>query len=244
MGRGVSGFEARLAPLNGYDFDPDAMVALRDDRTKIFFICNPNNPTGTYWNDTVFSSIHERGRAQRDRGSRRSLRRICGSDRFSDGIAMTQEYPNLVVFRTFSKMLRTGGIEVGYLVGSIELVNLMRRTCVVYSGQRFGSGGAVAALLDRQHVDDTRRVVAESRAYLSAELDKLGLVHQAGVANYVMVKLPMSDTIAYKRLMSLGYMVRSMTGFRYPNHIRISLAARPIMEGLVEALSQVLEGST
>lgn len=236
-----SGFEARLAPLDGYDFDPEAMVALRDERTKIFFVCNPNNPTGTYWNEERFR------RFMADVGPNvivvldEAYAEYVEASDFPDGIAMTQEFPNLVVFRTFSKMYGLAGLRVGYLVGSIELVDLMRRTCVVYSVNALAQVGAVAALGDREHVEATRRVVESSRTYLTGELDKMGLPYQAGVANYVMVKLPLSDTIAYRKLMTHGYMVRSMTAFRYPNHVRISLAALPIMEGLVEALSQVLE---
>ena len=76
---------------------------------------------------------------------------------------------------------------------------------------------------------------------LIKRLEDLGLEVNRGVANYLTVRLPMSDTLAYKKLMRRGYMIRSMTGFRFPNHIRVSLSHPEIMEGLADALEEILE---
>jgi len=127
-----SGFEARLVPLKDFGFDDEQMLARIDERTKILFVCNPNNPTGTYWDEPKL---------------RRFLDTVAGrqivvvdeaycevveapttlTDEASQGIS------NLVTFRTFSKMYALAGLRIGYLAGSRDVVDVIRRTCIVYS---------------------------------------------------------------------------------------------------------------
>lgn len=235
-----SGFEARLVPLKGFAFDPEAMAFAVDDRTKIVFLCNPNNPTGTYWNKTQFRNFMDLVGPGVIVVLDEAYAEYVEQRDFPDGLSMLEDYPNLVVFRTFSKMYGLAGLRVGYLAASESMVELIRRTCVVYSVNGLAQVAARAALEDEQHIPRTLEVIRESRDYFCSELERLGLGHQAGVANYVMVKLPISDTLVYKQLMAAGYMVRPMTTFRYPNYIRVSLARLPVMQGLVTALQEVL----
>ena len=86
----------------------------------------------------------------------------------------------------------------------------------------------------------TRRHVKDEKAYLLRELGGLGLETQAGEGCYVMVKLPLSDTLAYRQLMAKGVMIRTMTGFRFPNWIRVSVGVHEAMEAFVEGLAGIL----
>ena len=101
----------------------------------------------------------------------------------------------------------------------------------------------MAALGDETgHIERTRDLVRRSRAFLREELAKLGLPVIAGEGNYLIVKLPGSDTLAYRKLMRQGVMIRPMTGFRCPNHIRVTLAQMEAMEAFVAGLRKVLGG--
>lgn len=162
------------------------------------------------------------------------------SDDFPDGIKLLKEYPNLIVFRTFSKMYGLAGLRIGYLAGGLQVVDIVRRTCVVYSVNTLAQEAAVAALGDDGHIGRTRRLIRAGKAYLKKELDALGLESQVGEGCYVMIKLPMSDTLAYRKLMTHGVMIRSMTGFRYPNWIRVSIGAGEAMEAFAGALRKIL----
>jgi histidinol-phosphate aminotransferase len=146
----------------------------------------------------------------------------------------------VVVFRTFSKMYALAGLRIGYLVGDLEVVNVIRRTCVVYSVNGLAQEAALAALQDSEHILRTRQMVREGKSHLCRELKNLGLSFVSGEGNFLMVKLPMSDTLAYRKLMAQGVMVRTMTGFRFPNYIRITISGREAMEALVEALSVII----
>jgi histidinol-phosphate aminotransferase len=236
-----SGFQAKLIPLKDFGFDDDAMLAAMDQRTKILFVCNPNNPTGTWWD--------------RDR-LRRFLDRVAGravvvvdeaymefveDPDFPDGMQLIPEYPNLVVFRTFSKMFALAGLRIGYLAGSKEVVDLIRRTCVVYSVNGLAQEAALAALGDDTgHIQRTRDLVSEQKDYLLKELGGLGLTVQNGEGCFMMVRLPMSDTLAYRKLMARGVCIRSMTGFRFPNWIRVSVGRQEAMREFIRNLTEIL----
>jgi len=236
----ISGFEARLIPLKEFGFDPGAMVTAIDQRTKILFVCNPNNPTGIYWNEIVFRAFMSAVNGEKIVVLDEAYFEFVEKQDCPDGMKLMEEYPNLVVFRTFSKMYGLAGLRIGYLAGSPEVVDVIRRTCVVYSVNTLAQDADLKAIDDEDHVLRTRRLMAQGRAYLKTELERLQLPYVMGEASYVMVKLPMSDSLAYRKLMHQGIMIRSMTGFRFPNYIRVSLSKMEIMEAFITALSDIL----
>jgi histidinol-phosphate aminotransferase len=235
-----SGFEARLVPLKDFVFDDQGMLDQIDERTKLLFVCNPNNPTGTYWNETILRSLLDRVGGRQIVVVDEAYFEFVDNEDYPDGIKLLREYPNLVVFRTFSKMYGLAGLRVGYLAGSMKVVDVIRRTCVVYSVNTLGQAAALAALEDDGHIKRTRELVKVERACLKEEFHRLGLQTQIGEGCYVMVKLPMSDTLTYRRLMTHGVMIRSMTGFRFPNWIRVSIGTHEAMEAFVKALRKIL----
>ena len=236
-----SGFEARLVPLKDFGFDDQGLLERIDERTKILFVCNPNNPTGTYWDEKRLRRFLDRIDGRQIVVLDEAYFEFVEKDDFPDGIRLLREYPNLVVFRTFSKMYALAGLRIGYLAGALEVVNIIRRTCVVYSVNVLAQEAALAALDDNEHLQRTRSLVKTGKAFLFRELDRLALPYISGEGNFVMIRLPISDSLAYRKLMTRGVMVRTMTGFRFPNYIRITIAGMEALEALVEALEEILE---
>ena len=238
-----SGIEARVIPLKDEGFDDAAMLAAVDGRTKILFVCNPNNPTGSYWPRERLVAFLDAVGGERIVVVDEAYFEFVEKEDFPNGISLLEDYPNLVVFRTFSKMYGLAALRIGYLVGAPDVVDMIRRTCVVYSVNRIAQEAALAALADDTgHIQRTREMVRESRVFLCDQMAGMGLSVIAGEGNYVIVKLPVSDTLAYRKLMREGIMIRPMTGFRCPNHIRITLARMEAMEAFVAALKKILTG--
>ncbi len=236
-----SGFEARLIPLTDhYEFDDKEMLNQIDKRTKIIFICNPNNPTGTYWTRGKLRDFLNRIDNSQIVVVDEAYFEFVEAEDYPDGISLISEFPNLIVFRTFSKMYGLAGLRIGYLVGQLDVVNMIRKTCVVYSVNVLAQEAALAALEDDSHIRETRAVVKEEKAFLKEALTGMGLSPIMGEGNFIMVKLPMNDALAYRKLMTQGIMVRTMTGFRFPNWIRITIARHEAMEAFVSALKKVL----
>ncbi|HBZ57099.1 MAG TPA: histidinol-phosphate aminotransferase, partial [Syntrophobacteraceae bacterium] len=198
-------------------------------------------PTGTYWNERQLRSFLDRIAGRQIVVVDEAYFEFVEQPDCPNGIALLREYPNLVVFRTFSKMYGLAGLRIGYLVGDLEVVSVIRRTCVVYSVNSVAQAAALAALDDDQdHILRTRELARSEKAFLEHELHILGLRTVIGEGNFVMVKLPMNDGLAYRKLMTHGIMVRSMTGFRFPNWVRISVAKHEAMEAFMEALAIIL----
>jgi len=238
-----SGFEARLVPLVDFKFDPAGMIDRIDERTKILFVCNPNNPTGAWWDERTLCAFLDRVGGERIVVVDEAYREFVQSTEFPDSMALIDRYPNLVVFRTFSKMYGLAGLRIGYLAGSGQVVDIIRRTCIVYSVNALAQVAAFFALDDKEHIPRTRECVREGKRFLLNELELMKLPYVHGEGNFVMVRLPMSDSLAYRKMMTQGVMVRAMTGFRFPNWIRISISRQEAMEALVEALSHTLRNS-
>jgi histidinol-phosphate aminotransferase len=237
-----SGIETRLVPLARQAFDPAGLLAAATGDAKIVFVCNPNNPTGSWWNraalERFLAALGGRALVVLDEAYREYL----DDPDYPDGMEVMERHDNVLVFRTFSKMYGLAGFRVGYLCGPLEAVEFVRRTHIAYSVNTLGQIAAVAALADDAgHIQATRRMVAGARGYLRGLFDAMGLEYVSGAGNFVMVRTPVSDTLLYRRLMREGVMVRTMTGFRYPNWIRVSLGCEQAMEAFANAFRKVLD---
>ncbi len=235
-----SGFEARLVPLKDFGFDDEGMLERIDDRTKILFVCNPNNPTGTYWDEARLRRFLDRVAGRQIVVVDEAYCEFVEADDYPDAMKLLKEYPNLVTFRTFSKMYGLAGLRIGYLAGSRDVVDVIRRTCIVYSVNGLAQEAALAAIGDDDHVARTRQHINAEKAYLLEELANLGVQTHAGEGCFVMVRLPVSDTLVYRQLMARGVMIRTMTGFRFPNWIRVSIGVHEAMEDFIRGLGEIL----
>jgi len=234
-----SGIEARLVPLRDYAFDPQGMLDRIDRKTKILFVCNPNNPTGSYWSRQVLIDFLEKVGEERIVVVDEAYREYVENPDFPDTISLMERFPNLVVFRTFSKMYALAGLRCGYLAGTGEVVDVVRRTSVAYSVNVQAQQAALAALSDdADHIAATRALVKEGKVFLRQVCDDLDLETVSGEGNYLMIRSPINDMLMYRRLMKRGMMVRTMTGFRFPGWIRVTLREMAVMESFAEALSE------
>ena len=152
-----SGIEARLTPLHDYAFDPQAMLDRIDRHTKILFVCNPNNPTGSSWSRQVLVDFLEQVGDDRIVVVDEAYREYVEDPDYPDTVGLMERFPNLVVFRTFSKMYGLAGLRVGYLAGTEAVVEVVRRTSVAYSVNVQAQQAALAALEDDcEHIAATR----------------------------------------------------------------------------------------
>lgn len=234
-----SGIEARLTPLRDYAFDPQGMLDRMDGRTKILFVCNPNNPTGSYWKRQVLVDFLEQAGEDRIVVVDEAYREYVEQPDYPDALQLMERFPNLVVFRTFSKMYALAGLRAGYLVGSDAVVEVVRRTSIAYSVNVLAQRAALAALSgDREHIAATRALARQGKAFLGKVCDDLELETVSGEGNYLMIRVPINDMLMYRRLMKRGMMVRTMTGFRFPGWIRVTLREMAVMERFAEALKE------
>ncbi|MBG0790228.1 MAG: aminotransferase class I/II-fold pyridoxal phosphate-dependent enzyme [Desulfovibrionaceae bacterium] len=236
-----SGVEPRLIPLDRKQrFDPDGMLAAVDDRTKLIFVCNPNNPTGTYWDEATMRRFLDAVDGRCIVVADEAYFEYVERPDYPDCIRLQDEYPNLVTFRTFSKMYALAALRVGYLCAGEDVTDIIRRTHVAYSVNSMAQMAARAAVLDRSpFIGETLAMVRRGREIIRETCDALGFTYIIGEGNYTMIKTPISDTLLQRKLLRRGFLVRTMTGFRFPNWIRVSLVREPVLEAFGETLTDL-----
>jgi histidinol-phosphate aminotransferase len=228
-------------PLDGkLVHDLDAMRRAITPRTRLVFVCNPNNPTGTSVGAAAFdafvASLPEDVVLAIDEAYFEYVRRAD----FPKSFAWLSRRPGTLVLRTFSKIYGLAGLRVGYGVADPELASYLERARHPFNVNRLAEAAAVAALDDEEHAARSRAVNAEGMAYLSRELPGLGVEVWPSDANFVLARIGagMCD-----RLLREGIIVRPLAGFGMPEHVRISIGLPEENERLVKTLRRIREGS-
>jgi histidinol-phosphate aminotransferase len=237
-----SDIDVKLTPLKDFSFDEKVIIEAIDKKSKVIFICNPNNPTGTYWSKEKFASFMNKINNRTVVVLDEAYFEFVSEEDYPNGMDLLEKYPNLLVFRTFSKMYALAGLRIGYLVGNLDVVEIIKKVRVVYSVNTLAqiSAECILDFDDTKHIENTQKLIKEGKAYLKKELDTMNLPYVIGVASYIMIKLPISDTLAYRKLMTHGIMIRPMTDFRFPNYIRVTISHLHVMKEFISALKEIL----
>jgi len=160
---------------------------------------------------------------------------FCDDPDYPDGVGLLARHPRLIVLRTFSKIAGLAGLRVGYAVASTETIDRLDRVRAPYNVNRLGQVAALAALDDHEHLERTRRLVIEERAFLSVELTKRGYRFPRSHANFLLVAVP--DPAALRaRLLKAGILVRDGASLGFPGHLRFSVGLRETNEKLLSLL--------
>ncbi|NKE46141.1 aminotransferase class I/II-fold pyridoxal phosphate-dependent enzyme [Roseomonas frigidaquae] len=235
-----SGVTPRLVPLRADGFDDAALLRAIDARTRVVFLCNPNNPTGSWWDHAKLARFLDAVAGRAIVVVDEAYAEYAEEPGFPDSFALMARHPNLVVYRTFSKMWGLAGLRIGWMAAAPAVAATVRKTSISYSVNLLALDAAREAVWDEAHIAATRAHVREMRAGLAALAGRLGLGMIGAIGNFAMLRLPIPDTVAHRRLMARGVMARAMTSFRYPGWLRVSFGSAPAMAAFAEALEAVL----
>lgn len=236
----ATGGSLKAVPMrDGYAFDLDAIADAVDDNTRVVFLANPNNPTGT---------IYRRGEWQRFL-KKIPQRVVIVADEAYFEFVRDRDYPDsleahddsrmLVTLRTFSKIFGLAGIRVGYAVARPDIVSLLNKVRQPFNVTSLGQVAVMAGMDDEEHVGNTLRVNAEGMAYLEGEFQRLGVDYVPSHANFILADVG-SGRSAYDKLLRLGVIVRPMDGYGFPRHVRISVGLPEENRKFVAALEKVV----
>ncbi len=232
----LAGARVVESPLAGYDTDLDDVRRRVTDRTKAVMLCSPHNPATTIIHRaSLLAFLDALGSDSPLVVLDQAYMDFCDDTDHVDGIRLLGRYPRLIVLRTFSKIAGLAGLRVGYAVASVETIDRFNRVRAPYNVNRLGQVAALAALEDHAHAEETRRLVLEERAYLSAGLTKRGYAFPPSHANFLLVAVP--DAAGLRtRLMHAGILVRDGAGVGFPGHLRFSVGLRETNEKLLSLL--------
>ncbi len=230
-----------VAPDADYATDVDAILACVTERTKIVFIANPNNPTGTYASRAEIARLHAGLRSDILLVLDHAYAEYIEGDVEDGGMALAESAPNVLVTRTFSKMYGLAAERIGWGYASAPIISAMHRIRLPFSITIAGTAAAIAALGDTGFVEHTKAHNAEWRRWFSDEIAKLGNAGLRAVpsqANFVLVLFEgqLTAEVAYKGLMDAGYIVRWLPGQGLPHGLRITIGTESETRGVVAAL--------
>ncbi len=234
------GAEAVVAPARAYGHDLEAMRRAVTARTRLVFIANPNNPTGTWIErdalESFLTSLPEHVLIVLDE----AYCEYVAEPRYPNGVALVERFPNLIVTRTFSKIHGLAGLRVGYGVSHPELASLFNRVRQPFNVNGLALAAAEAALRDREHVEQSRRVNRAGLRQLEETCRALGLVYIPSAANFLCIALPCSGAVVYEALLRLGVITRPIGGYGLPHHLRVTVGTEAENARFAEALARVL----
>jgi len=234
-------FGAKLVvvPAKNYAHDLDAMLAAITPNTRVVFVANPNNPTGTT-------------------ASREQLRRLVDAVPPHVLLALDEAYiefldepldllpdirsgarPNLLLMRTFSKIYGLAGTRIGYGVGHPDFIAALEKIRQPFNINMVAQAGALGALDDAQHVEKTRKINSRGLKLYAKSFRQLGLEFIPSQANFILVKVGDGQRV-FTELQKLGVIVRPMGGYQLPEWVRISVGTPKENARCLEALKSVL----
>ena len=236
------GAETIAAPAKNFAHDLDAMLAAINDKTRIVFVTNPNNPTGTWIKKdeliAFLDKVPERVLVLLDEAY---FEYVDEAD-YPNGMALLPQYSNLVVTRTFSKAYGLASMRVGYGVSSPEIADLLNRVRPPFNVNSFALAAAKAAVLDEEYVAESIAVNNNGMAYLEGEFNRLGLDFIPSVGNFISVKMPAGvDAMAVNDgLLREGIIIRPVANYEMPEYLRVSIGIAKENQAFVAALEKVL----
>ncbi|HEX7128075.1 MAG TPA: histidinol-phosphate transaminase [Thermodesulfobacteriota bacterium] len=233
-------------PCRGLVHDLDAMLAAVTPRTRIVFVCNPNNPTGTVVTEPAFGRFVDRLPPDLLLVVDEAYIEFVDRSDVPDGLAYLRDgrpgRPPVLVLRTFSKIYGLAGLRVGYGLTTPAVAADLNRVRPPFNVSRPALAAAEAALADRSHLETTRDVTLEGRRYLAEAIGRLGLEVVPSQANFLLVKTPVKGAALADALLGAGVIVRPVDGYGLPDHVRISVGTRIENERCVAALAACLRG--
>ena len=236
------GAETIAAPAKNFAHDLDAMLAAINDKTRIVFVTNPNNPTGTWIKKdeliAFLDKVPERVLVLLDEAY---FEYVDESD-YPNGIELLNQYSNLVVTRTFSKAYGLASMRVGYGVSSPEIADLLNRVRPPFNVNSFALAAAKAAMLDEDYVAESIAVNNNGMAYLEGEFNRLGLDFIPSVGNFISVKMPVGvDAMTVNNgLLQEGVIIRPVANYEMPEYLRVSIGIEKENQAFIAALEKVL----
>ncbi|WP_159884690.1 histidinol-phosphate transaminase [Paenibacillus puerhi] len=236
--------DARLVsvPLSpGYRYDADALLAAVTDKTKLVWLCSPNNPTGTYMPRKELERLLLGLPPQAMVVCDAAYSHFATAEDYSDGLEFVRAGLPLVVLQTFSKAYGLAGIRVGFGAAPEAVIRRILQVKEPFNVNALAQAAASAAVGDIDHLKASCDVNAKGREQLYAAFSRLGLEYAVSMSNFVLVELGEEAKRRYEALMAQGVITRYGDVWGLPQHIRVSVGTEEENAFFIECLTRVLE---
>jgi len=237
----IAGAKIKFAPLKNFRYDVSRMTQLMSAKTKIVFVANPDNPTGTYITKKEVDFLVSRtpGGAI-----------ICFDEAYFEFGKDFRDFPdtmkylkdrNVIITRTFSKAHSLAGLRVGYGFAKKHIIDCLNRVRDPFNVNSVAQAAAKAALDDDGHVRRTLKLVNKGKDYICGELNAMGIRYIPSATNFVLINIGKKARFVYEKLLEKGMIVRGMRAWKLSNFIRVTIGTMSENRKFIKALGEILK---
>ncbi|MWV14242.1 histidinol-phosphate transaminase [Pseudomonas sp. R-28-1W-6] len=234
------GAQGKVVPARDHGHDLEAMLAAIDADTRVVFIANPNNPTGTWFGPDALERFLARVPQDVLVVLDEAYIEYAEGDELPDGLDYLARYPNLLVSRTFSKAYGLASLRVGYALSSPQVADVLNRVRQPFNVNSLALSAACAALEDADYLAASRQCNDAGMAQLEAGLAALGLSWIASKGNFIAVDFARDAAPINQALLQAGVIVRPVAGYGMPTFLRVSIGTQAENARFLDVLGQVL----
>jgi len=220
--------------------DPDALLQQIDESTRIIFIANPNNPTGTWLSpdalEALFNKTPENVIIVLD---------LAYTEYMDETVKppITQwlkQFPNLLITQTFSKVYALAGLRIGYSISNPEIADVLNRVRQPFNTNMLAQAAAIASLADDEHVAKSVEMNNAGKIYLQNAFTEMGLSYLPTMGNFISVNVKQDGLALYQKLLQQGVIVRPVANYDMPEYLRITIGSQIQNERFIETLKQCI----
>lgn len=220
--------------------DPDALLASVSKNTRLIFIANPNNPTGTWLAPDVLGQLLNKLPDDVVVVLDMAYNEYMDTSLQIEASEWLKQYPNLVITGTFSKIYALAGLRIGYSLSSPEIADLLNRVRQPFNTNLLAQAAALASLDDEQHIKDSVALNNSGKAYLQNVFTELGFNYLPTMGNFISVNLRRDGQAVYDALLHKGVIVRPVANYNMPEYLRITIGTEEQNERFIKAFKEVL----
>lgn len=236
----IEGATCIEVPLKDGVHDLEAMLDHVNERTKIIWICNPNNPTGTINSDEEIRSFIARLPRHVLVVMDEAYYEYNTSKHRAETIPLLEEYDNLVILRTFSKIYGLASLRIGYGIGNPQIIHYINQVREPFNTNSFAQVAAIAALQDQAFITQCRNDNRQGMTFLEEKFTQLGFSYYPSYGNFIMVDIGRPAQPVFEALLRKGVIVRSGAALNFPTSLRVTVGSQQQNETFITALEQVL----
>jgi histidinol-phosphate aminotransferase len=227
------------APAVNWGHNIDNMLAAIDEKTRVLFLVNPNNPTGTYTNKQDFTKLLNLVPPHVLVVLDEAYTEFMSAPDYPQALEFLPHHPNLIISRTFSKAYGLAGIRIGYSISSPDIADILNRARLPFNVNSLAATAACAALADQEHVKQTIKLNTQGLQELEHGLQCLGLSYIPSLANFITIDVG-DGPFVYEQLLQEGVIVRALKAYNMPHHIRVTIGTSAQIQRFLTALEKVI----
>lgn len=228
-------------PMKGLVLDVYKMVEAITPKTKLIWFCNPNNPTGSIFNKNDLNRVLPKIPSNVYFVMDEAYAEYVTEEDYPDSLKLLEQYPNMIILRTFSKAYGLASLRLGYGIANKELVGYFNRVINSFDANQFAQVAAVAALKDEEFLSLVQKTNTAGRNYLTSEFDKMGLSYVPSKANFILVNVNGDDKPIFDYLLRCGCIVRPGFLLEVPGWLRVSIGTKEQNKCFVKLLKEAIE---